>query len=147
MSTSAKQPNAEPTEQEQHFLLVWHLEFTLLEKYIVKILEKMHHCSDEQISEILGIGPQDVRFIVNDEGLNQYVQGDHSRRTLMSDFTKKEFAEVTINDKDNIIGLYKREYFRNETLDEYHWTDILHKEVPKKLAKEKAHKYYRINKS
>ena len=147
MSKPTKNGKGNKTEQEESYLLVWNIEFTLLEKYIVKILEKKSNCSDEQISQILGIEPKDVGPIVSDCGLRPYVQGDSSRRTLIDDFTKMECAEVKKNDKGSIIGLESRSYFEKGMLNEYDCTEISYKDVPKELAKTKAHKYYRINKT
>ena len=147
MSKPTKNGKRNKAKQEQSYLLVWHIEFTLLEEYIVKILGKMHHCSDEQISQILGIEPEDVDSVVRDNGLHNYVQGDNSRRTLIDDFTKMEYAEVKKNDKGSIIGLESRRYFEKGMLNEYDCTEISYKDVPKELEKTKAHKYYRINKT
>ena len=73
----------------EDYLLVWDLKFTLLEKYIFKIIERSTDggCSDEEISAALTLRCDEIQYVIRDELLSQFIQGDHSRRTIADDFT------------------------------------------------------------
>lgn len=64
-------------------------EFTILEDFVLKVIERNLGNSDEEIAYILCLEPQDIQSIISDVGLKGEIQGDSSRRTLPDDFTRK----------------------------------------------------------
>ena len=147
MSKPENKAGIDGVEEASSYLLVWQMRFTLLEEYIIKILEKAGAYADDEIANILGIDPEDVDYIVGGDGLEDYVQGDNARRTLKQGFTKREYAIAKRGDKEKYFVPGVREYYEEALLAEYNYKEISFEEVPKELADAKAEKYYIINKS
>ena len=130
---------------EPSYLLVSSIKFTLLEKYIIKILEEKHACSDEEIADVLCLSSEEVEHIVEYIGTEGkcYVEGDSSRRTLRPHFTKMEYV---IYGKDN--GKYNKsgdpEYYEDSVLDEYDCREreITGNDIPGELRNKGARKVY-----
>ena len=135
MSDNNKKP-------EKRYILCWKIKFTLLEDYILKAIEEKKGCSDNEIAEILCLKAEDVSFIISDNGIIDYVQGDSSRRTLISNFTRMEFSIITGEKHETT----KRHYCESEFLkyfEELH--KLKYKSVPENIQSQKADEYYELN--
>ena len=123
------------------YILIW--KFTILEDFILKILENKGSSSDEQIAEILCLDAEDIADIINDDGINKIVQGDSSRRTLKSDFIR---GNLSIYEKDGTES--QLQYSPNCYLKFCSKLPKLQdKEVPELLKKKSAKEYYKFNPS
>lgn len=138
-----KQGSGKPKEL---FFLVWRIEWTLLEKHILQLLQEKEACSDEDIAVELCLDAGDVADIIgDDDGLGDYVQGDNSRRTLARDFTQKEWRAMDakgsspypLEARSSYCPKAYLEYF--EQLHQIHSSEISSEE----LKEERADKYYR----
>ena len=153
MNNKKKNPSEKKIPTGQYYLLVWRIQFTLLEKYILKVLEEKGPCSDEEIANSLSMTAAEVSFIIQDEGLakNERVQGDQSRRTLKSNFTKKEYKkykeyiEVEKNKDEKEYTKQCCNDFEEKHIEEFKCSQISYKNAPKYLQKLKADTYYTIN--
>ena len=143
----------------KEYLLVWNIRYTLLEKYIHRVIEQSPEraCSDEEIAKMLCLTPADVKCIIDDDLLKEIIQGDESRRTIASDFTNLEYGVLALDNevgskkekkddesysKKSLLSLETKESLNDEALYE----KIDHREIPKSLNKYKAKEYYLIKK-
>ena len=129
----------------EDYLLVWDLKFTLLEKYIFKIIERSTDggCSDEEISAALTLRCDEIQYVIRDELLRRFIQGDHSRRTIADDFTGMEYAIVK-NDAESGRNLLTKA-FEQELNSSAKYTEIKNGYAPDSLKKCNAKKYYLVH--
>lgn len=85
MSKTKKKSN------DKQIICVLDMKFTILEEFILKVIQEKNGCSDKDIVEALCLKKKDIIYILTNDNLKKYVEGDDSRRTIISDFTKKEF--------------------------------------------------------
>ncbi len=132
---------------DKKYILIRNIKFTLLEDFILRVLEEKQGCSDKEIANTLCMQPDEIEIIIDDDGLKGLVQGDFSRRTLKEGFTREQFNFVT--QKDNKLREYEQErtdchedrlvlFYRGYSSLELHGPQI-----PKDLKKLKARKYYK----
>lgn len=122
-------------KEKEEYILLRKIKFTVLEDFIIKIVKENNGCNDDTIAEILCLTKDNVADVINDEGIKEFIQGDQSRRTLISDFTgMKKYLNDTIKwqycDKKSLELIKKLE-------------EIKHTEIPKKYKKLKASNYYK----
>ena len=148
MKRVTKELGGKSSKDSTSYLLIRGIQLTLLETYIVYILEEKGACSDEEIAKILCIGSEEVNYIVTDtDGLarNNRIQGDYSRRTLKSTFCKKEYTIAKAKNGKLSVDHFEDVEDEKKLLEKYKCREIQGKEVPKSLKKGKADKYYLIN--
>ena len=131
-------------EKKQEYFLVWDIQYTLLEKYIYRVIKNSPEqaCSDEEIAKKLFLTPANVEYIINDDCLKKFIQGDESRRSIASDFTELECGTVEINSEDDPKKGLLSDKTREGLQDDKLYTKIDYKKVPKQLQKFKAKEYY-----
>ena len=143
------------SQNKEQYFLVFDIQYTLLEKYIYQTIKKSPDggFSDKKIAKILILKPEEVKYIIEDELLSQFIQGDSSRRTISKDFTelewnivekskdnkkKNEFNEIS--PKPQILTKEKKEALR----DTRKYKKIENKQIPDNLKKFKAKEYYQV---
>ena len=118
------------------YVLLWNMQFTVLEDFILKVIEQKNGCSDDEIADVLCLSKADISLIIGDDGIKDYVQGDISRRTLISDFTRVEYS-ITDSDERKYCQQDKLDYFKK-------FKKIDYKLIPKWLQEKKADEYYQL---
>ncbi|SMN00154.1 hypothetical protein SPONN_1324 [uncultured Candidatus Thioglobus sp.] len=137
--------NTGTEEDTKQYVLIWDMKFSVLEKFILKVIEKNQGCSDNDIAEILCLTSGDVSDITSDDGLKSCIQGDKSRRTLISNFTKKEFS--IFDESKESQSLDNKKYCTKKHLDFLpNLTSISINSLTDELKKYKAGSYYELNK-
>ncbi|SMN00787.1 hypothetical protein SPONL_1554 [uncultured Candidatus Thioglobus sp.] len=137
--------NKNTQKETKQYVLIWDMQFSVLEKFILKVIEKNQNCSDNDIAEILCLTSEDIAHIISDDGLKNCIQGDKSRRTLISNFTKKEFSIVDGSKEPQSFD--NKKYCTKKHLDFLpNLTSISINSLSEKLKKHKAGSYYELNK-
>ena len=65
-------------------------EFTVLEDFILRVIESKSGCSDKEIARVLCLDEEDVAAVLDGNDALDGVQGDASRRTLADSFSRNE---------------------------------------------------------
>ncbi|MGR3913471.1 MAG: hypothetical protein OD918_02925 [Gammaproteobacteria bacterium] len=141
MTKASKKPAKKPAKPSIFYVLCWKTKFTLLEDFVLKILEKNVAHDDAEIAAILCLNAADIPDIVGSDRLKESVQGDASRRTLMSGFTRMEFA-VSSNEE---YRAGKRYFCSANCLDFLRPLKLGAKEIPAELKSKKAGDCYELD--
>lgn len=140
-SKSAKK-SKKPEKPSIFYILCWNRKFTLLEDFVLKVLEENDARADATIAQILCLNVADIPDIVGSDRLKECVQGDDSRRTLMSGFTRKEFAVAS--NAESRVG--KKHFCSVDCLDFLRLLKRLGaKDVPAELRRQQASRYYELD--
>lgn len=137
------------TSDANKYLLFFDVKFTLIEKYIYKLIKEQGGCSDKEIAEILTLHPQEVAYVIQGALLDQCIQGDASRRTIADDFTELEYAVRSKHEGEHELGKKKLLTLDNKLCVEKSndYTEKQYTQVPKELQAAKAKKYFLIAKA
>lgn len=64
--------------------------FTVLEDFILRVIEDKGGCSDQEIADVLCLDKEDIAVVLDDIAEMKCVQGDDSHRTLADGFTREQ---------------------------------------------------------
>ena len=83
-------------------LFLWPKErqFTVLEDFILKVIENDLGSSDEEIAHVLCLEPRDVGFIINYGDLKKAIEEDSSHRVLRNGFAREMLDGIAFVDED-----------------------------------------------
>ena len=97
----AKKQKSKKEQGKEKYILVRVVQFTLFEKFILKMLEKEPR-ADSDIAAALCLAEADVADIIEGDFLQEQniVQGDSSRRSVAEDFSKREWLVVDSGGKE-----------------------------------------------
>ena len=70
--------------------------FTVLEDFVLKVIERGLGNSDEEIARVLCLEAEDIAVIVKDGMLNGEIEGDASHRSLPKEFTRQALDGIAL---------------------------------------------------
>ena len=85
-------------------------EFTVLEDFILRVIESKSGCSDKEIARVLCLDEEDVAVVLDDNDALDGVQGDASRRTLADSFSRNEPDGIAVAAPEGQGGKNKNKY-------------------------------------
>lgn len=89
MPKNKPRPESGKTRTRDILLFRW-AEFTVLEDFILRVIESKGGCSDKEIANVLCLAAEDVTITIDGSKAFVNVQGDKSRRTLADTSSRKE---------------------------------------------------------
>ena len=76
-------------------------QFTVLEDFVLRVLEQGLGKSDEEIAQILCLEAADIDSIIASDALKTEVEGDASRRSLPDNFTRQDPDDIDLGEQSS----------------------------------------------